>query len=54
MTENLEKELEDTKKKVQDLTLVLKQVLNLVNASVRVDQEHLLEDIKNIIKAELK
>ena len=54
MTENLEKELEDTKKKVQDLTLVLKQVLNLANASVRVDQAHLLADIKDIITAELK
>ena len=54
MTENLEKELEETKKKVQDLTLVLKQVLNLVSASARVDQEHLLTDIKDIITAELK
>ena len=54
MSDNLEKELEETKKKVQDLTVVLKQILNLVSVSSRSDSETLLNDIKTIIKAELK
>lgn len=54
MSESIEKELEETKQKVKDLTLVLKQVLNLVNVSGRVDSKVLLEDIKLLIKDELK
>lgn len=54
MKEGLEKELEETKKKVQDLTAVLKQVLNLASVSSRSDSETLLNDIKIIIEAELK
>jgi len=54
MTEELEKELKEAQKKVQDLTAVLKQVLNLVNASTRVDSNTLLSDIKTIIISELK
>lgn len=54
MKEELEKELEETKQKVKDLTLVLKQVLGLVSASARVDSKTLLEDIKILIEEELK
>ena len=54
MKEELEKELEETKKKVQDLTVVLKQILNLVSVSSRSDSKTLLNDIKIIIEAELK
>lgn len=54
MKEELEKELKETKKKVQDLTAVLKQILSLVSVSSRSDSETLLKDIKTIIQAELK
>ena len=54
MSESIEKELEETKQKVKDLTLVLKQVLNLVSVSGRVDSKVLLEDIKLLIEDELK
>lgn len=54
MRKELEKELEETKKKVQDLQRVLRQVLGMVAASGRVDSKCLLEDIKFIIESELK
>lgn len=54
MSKNTEKELEETKQKVKDLMLVLKQVLSLVSVSGRVDSKVLLEDIKLLIEDELK
>lgn len=53
MSKELEKELESTKQKVQELTAVLKQVLVLVTVSGRADLQSLLNDIKFIIEAEL-
>ena len=54
MSKELEKELENAKRRVQDLTATLKQVLSLVSVSGRADLESLLKDIKFIVETELK
>lgn len=54
MSEKLEKELKETKQRVKDLVVALKQILTLVTVSGRADIQTVLDDIKFIAETELK